>query len=252
MEDGRCLPRPDRFRRKRIRGNYGHIVAVYRLGPTLSTPRRARASAIGARETGRRHHIRKMNSPATSPTSRTIVLVGLMGAGKTSVGRRLAHLLGLPFVDADKEIEKAAGCSIADIFATHGEAAFRDGERRVIARLLKDPPQVLAAGGGAFMDPKTRARIKARALSVWLRADIDLLLERVGRRRDRPLLNNGDRRATLEALVEERHPVYTEADIVIDCGRESAAATAERVCAAVRRYPSDPASDATATGTAAR
>jgi len=192
-----------------------------------------------------------MNSPAASPTSRTIVLVGLMGAGKTSVGRRLARLLDLPFVDADKEVEKAAGCSIADIFATHGEAAFRDGERRVIARLLNDPPQILAAGGGAFMDPKTRARIKADALSVWLRADIDLLLERVGRRRDRPLLNNGDRRATLEALIEERHPVYAEADIVIDCGRESAAATAERVRAAIHEHAAEPASGA-ATGSAAR
>ena len=148
-----------------------------------------------------------MNRSEFSLNSRTIVLVGLMGAGKTSVGRRLAVLLGMPFVDADKEIEKAAGCAIPEIFAAHGEAAFRDGERRVIARLLKDPPHVLAAGGGAFMDPETRARIRDDALSVWLRADIDLLLERVGGRRGRPLLDTGDRRAILAALIEERHPV---------------------------------------------
>lgn len=193
-----------------------------------------------------------MNRSEFSLNSRTIVLVGLMGAGKTSVGRRLAVLLGMPFVDADKEIEKAAGCAIPEIFAAHGEAAFRDGERRVIARLLKDPPHVLAAGGGAFMDPETRARIRDDALSVWLRADIDLLLERVGGRRGRPLLDTGDRRAILAALIEERYPVYAEADIIVDCGRESPAATAARVRDAVSGHLAGPEAARPAAGSAAR
>jgi shikimate kinase len=147
---------------------------------------------------------------------RTIALVGLMGAGKSCIGRLLAATLGLRFVDADKEIEAAAGCSIEDIFAAHGEAAFRDGERRVIARLLDEPKMVLATGGGAFMDPETRELIRGRATSVWLRADLDLLLRRTSRRNNRPLLKRGDPRQILGKLIEQRYPVYAEADVVVD------------------------------------
>lgn len=147
---------------------------------------------------------------------RSVVLVGLMGAGKSAIGRRLAARLGLKFVDADAEIEKAAGCTIADFFELHGEAAFREGERRVVARLLKEPPHVLATGGGAFMDLETRRYIRERGISVWLRADIELLLARVSRRDDRPLLKTGDKRDVLARLIEERYPVYAEADIVVD------------------------------------
>ena len=147
---------------------------------------------------------------------RSIVLVGLMGAGKSAIGRRLATRLGLKFVDADAEIEMAAGCPIADIFEIHGEPAFREGERRVVARLLKEPPHVLATGGGAFMDAETRERIRERGVSVWLRADIELLLSRVSRRDDRPLLKQGDKREILAALITERYPVYAEADIAVD------------------------------------
>jgi shikimate kinase len=147
---------------------------------------------------------------------RTIVLVGLMGAGKSTVGRRLAAELGLPFHDADQEIEKAAGCSISDFFDRFGEPAFREGERRVIVRLLAGRKHVLATGGGAFMDPATRAEIRRAGISVWLRADIDLLMARVSKRPTRPLLKTADPRATMERLMNERYPVYAEADITID------------------------------------
>jgi shikimate kinase len=139
-----------------------------------------------------------------------------MGAGKTTVGRRLAQKLGLSFVDADAEIERAAGETIPEIFERHGEAAFRDGERRVIARLLADGPQVLATGGGAFMDETTRANIAARGISVWLRADLDVLMRRVARRGNRPLLKQGDPRRTMERLIGERYPVYQRADITVE------------------------------------
>lgn len=152
------------------------------------------------------------------PAPKTIVLVGLMGAGKTSVGRLLAKRLDLEFIDADHEIEQAAQCSIEQIFESHGEAEFRDGERRVIARLLTGPTHVLATGGGAFMRKETRDAIRGRGISVWLRADLDLLLRRVSRRKNRPLLRNENPRQTLEKLIEERYPVYAEADIVVDSG----------------------------------
>ncbi len=152
------------------------------------------------------------------PAPKTIVLVGLMGAGKTSVGRLLAKRLDLEFIDADHEIEQAAQCSIEQIFESHGEAEFRDGERRVIARLLTGPTHVLATGGGAFMRKETRDAIRGRGISVWLRADLDLLLRRVSRRKNRPLLRNENPRQTLEKLMEERYPVYAEADIVVDSG----------------------------------
>jgi shikimate kinase len=147
--------------------------------------------------------------------TRTIVLVGLMGAGKTSIGRRLAEKLGLTFVDADQEIEKAAGKSIPDIFADHGEAHFRDGERRVIARLLEAGSQVLATGGGAFMNPETRAAIKAHGISIWLRAELDVLLKRVAKRGGRPLLEQNDPAEVLQNLINIRYPVYAEADIIV-------------------------------------
>jgi len=155
-------------------------------------------------------------TPPLPRINKSIVLIGMMGAGKTCIGRKLAERLGVPFVDADQEIAEAAGCSIPDIFALHGEAAFREGERRVIARLLDEPLQVLATGGGAFMNEQTRAKIRERAVSVWLRADLDLLLRRVMRRNNRPLLQQGDPKAILEKLMAEREPVYRQADIIVD------------------------------------
>jgi shikimate kinase len=146
---------------------------------------------------------------------RSIVLVGMPGSGKTSIGRRLAAHLGLDFIDADHEIEAAAGMSIADIFASHGEPYFRAGEARVIARLLEKGGQIVATGGGAFINPDTRALVRARAVSVWLKADVDLLLRRVKRKNDRPLLRVADPEAALRKLLAEREPVYAEADITV-------------------------------------
>jgi shikimate kinase len=170
------------------------------------------------------------------PLDRTIVLIGMMGAGKTAVGKRLANALGWPFEDADAAIEAAAGTTIADIFAEIGEPAFRDKERRVIARLLGGEKQVIALGGGAFMDPATRRLVRARALSIWLRADLDALLRRTGRRGDRPLLAHGDPRATLEKLLGERGPVYAEADIVVDSDKGPLNAVVARVLDALARH----------------
>lgn len=167
---------------------------------------------------------------------KTIVLVGLMGAGKTHIGRRLAQRFGIPFVDADEEIEKAAGCTIEEIFEHYDESHFRDGERRVIARLLDQPVHVLATGGGAFMDPRTREKIRARGISVWLRADLELLLRRTSRRNNRPLLKDTDRRATLERLMAARYPVYAAADIVVDSVDGVSDTTVERVIAELGRF----------------
>ncbi|HUC71245.1 MAG TPA: shikimate kinase [Stellaceae bacterium] len=164
---------------------------------------------------------------------RTVVLVGLMGAGKTKIGRRLAVRLGLPFFDSDQEIEAAAGETIEEIFANRGERVFREGERRVIARLLARPAHVLATGGGAFMDPLTRTVVRCRGVSLWLRADLDVLVQRVSRRSDRPLLNAGDPRAILAQLIERRHPIYGEADLTIDSGDGSPEATVNRAIAAL-------------------
>jgi len=164
---------------------------------------------------------------------RTIVLVGLMGAGKTKIGRRLAARLNLSFFDSDTEIETAAGETIGEIFRNRGEAVFRDGERRVIARLLTQPIHVLATGGGAFMDPATRALIARRGVSVWLRADLDVLLARVARRNNRPLLQERDPRAVLAELIERRHPIYAEADVTIDSGEGPVELTTARVIAAL-------------------
>jgi shikimate kinase len=164
----------------------------------------------------RRITARDLSNIRTSVADRSIVLVGLMGAGKTTVGRRLAERLGLPFIDADLEIERAAGKTIPEIFADHGEAYFRDGERRVIARLLDNGPQVLATGGGAFMNAETRTLIAGRGLSVWLRADLPLLMKRVRRRSNRPLLDTTDPEVVMRRLIDERYPVYAEAAITID------------------------------------
>jgi len=148
--------------------------------------------------------------------SRSIVLVGMMGVGKSSIGRRLATRLGVPFVDADAEIEKAAGMSIADIFARHGEADFRSGEARVIARLLDGGPQVLATGGGAVMNPDTRATIKAKGVSIWLTAEFDVLMRRIAKRKnERPMLQTADPAATLRRLLAEREPVYALSDLTV-------------------------------------
>ena len=147
---------------------------------------------------------------------RTIALVGLMGVGKSSVGRRLASAIGLPFRDADAEVETAAGRSVAEIFETLGEAAFRDGERRVISRLLEGPPHDLATGGGAFMSPETRSLIKARAISVWLKADLAMLARRIGRKDSRPLLAGKDPLEVLRAQAEARYPLYAEADLTVE------------------------------------
>jgi len=169
-------------------------------------------------------------------TPKTIALVGLMGAGKTAVGRRLAQRLGIEFADADAEIERAANATIAEIFAEHGEPFFRDREREVTKRLLANPVHVLATGGGAFMDPATRALLRERAITIWLRADLDLMLARVARRNNRPLLKNGDPRVVLERLMAERYPIYAEADITVDSLDGPAEITLERVFAALTPY----------------
>jgi shikimate kinase len=147
--------------------------------------------------------------------TRLIVLVGMMGAGKSTIGRRLAARLGVPFLDADSEIEAAAGMSISDIFEVHGEPHFRDGEARVIARLLDGGPAVLATGGGAFMREDTRNRVGAKAVSIWLKADADIIMRRVRRRADRPLLQTADPEATVGRLISEREPIYQHADLTI-------------------------------------
>ncbi|HYC63548.1 MAG TPA: shikimate kinase [Reyranellaceae bacterium] len=170
--------------------------------------------------------------PLTLP--RTVAIVGLMGAGKSAIGKRLAQRLGLPFVDADGEIERAAGCTIAEIFEKYGEAEFRQGERRVIARLLERPPHVLSTGGGAYMDAETRRLMRERALTVWLRADLDVLYERVKKRGHRPLLKNGDPKEVLGRLMEQRYPIYAEADIVVESTAQPADRTTEEVIDALR------------------
>lgn len=174
------------------------------------------------------------------PPDKPIVLVGLMGVGKTCIGRRLAAHYGLPFTDADEEIAKAAGCSVEDIFELYGEAAFRDGEKMVIRRLLGEGPLVLAAGGGAFMDPEVRNRIKESAISIWLRADLEILIKRTGRHDGRPLLKNGDPRAILAGLIDERYPVYAKADIVVDSDDVPPEATIAKVSRAIDRFLSAP------------
>jgi shikimate kinase len=177
-----------------------------------------------------------MTAKKSLEVPRPIVLVGLMGAGKTCIGRELAERLGIPFVDADAEIEVAAGCAIEDIFRIYGEREFREGERRVLARLLDGSVQVLATGGGAFMDPDTREKIREKAISIWLRADLDLLVSRVGRRSNRPLLKGKNARTVLGELIEERYPIYAEADITVDSGREAPESTVEKVTRGLEKF----------------
>ena len=174
-------------------------------------------------------------SPDASLRERTIVLVGMMGAGKTSVGKRLAEALRLPFYDADEEIERAAGRTVAEIFEQRGEAEFRDGERRVIARLLEQPPHVLATGGGAFCNPETREIVSRKAVSVWLRASPEVLARRVARKNTRPLLNGRDPRQALDELLEKRAAAYAQADLIIDSGEGPHQATVEAIIDALKR-----------------
>ncbi|MBV8776489.1 MAG: shikimate kinase [Alphaproteobacteria bacterium] len=177
----------------------------------------------------------KRRAPDVLRPARSIVLVGLMGAGKSKIGRRIAARLGLPFFDSDEEIEAVAGESIEEIFTNRGEAVFRNGERRVIARLLAGPVHVLATGGGAFMDPATRQVIAQRAVSVWLRAELDVLFARVSRRSNRPLLKTPDPRGVLAELIDRRYPVYAAADVTVDSGDGAPDATAGRAIAALAR-----------------
>lgn len=172
---------------------------------------------------------------AEGATKSSLVLVGLMGVGKSTIGRRLAARLGLPFVDADEEIEKAAGMTIQDIFDRHGEAAFRDGERRVIARLIDGSPKVVATGGGAFVNEETRRLILEKATAIWLDADIDVLVARVSRRDGRPLLKGKDPREVLTRLAEERRPFYAQAPIRVRSTDSPHEATIEAIIKAIRK-----------------
>lgn len=184
---------------------------------------------------------------------RSIVLVGLMGCGKSSIGRRLAGAMELPFVDADDEIERSAHKSIPEIFADHGEQYFRAGERKVIARLLRNGPQVLATGGGAFMNAETRAAIASAGISVWLRAELDVLVRRVAKRDDRPLLKQGNPTQIMQALMTERYPVYAGADLTVDSRDVPHEVIVGDILAALEAYltsGSGPASDTAPTGAA--
>jgi shikimate kinase len=167
--------------------------------------------------------------------SRSLVLIGMMGAGKSTIGRRLATRLSLGFIDADHEIERAAGMTIPEIFATQGETQFRDGERRVMARLLAQGPQVLATGGGAYMNAETRARIADAGISIWLKADFDVLMRRVRKRPGRPLLHTPDPEGTLRRLIAERYPVYAQADITITSRDGPHETIVNEIVAAVRK-----------------
>lgn len=171
---------------------------------------------------------------------RTVALVGLMGAGKTTIGRRLAQALALPFVDADEAIVAAAGRSIEDIFAERGECEFRRGERQVIARLLDGEPHVLATGGGAFIDPRTRELMKERAISIWLKAPLDVLMKRVVKRDHRPLLKEADPRAVMQRLMDERYPIYAEADLTIETGSGPHNSAVGHILTALRAHLAKP------------
>jgi len=172
--------------------------------------------------------------PAKITISKPLVLVGLMGAGKSTIGRRLAHSLELNFVDADNEIIEAAGCSISDIFAMYGESIFRDLEQRVLLRLAGSEACVIATGGGAFINPVIRGAIKEKAISVWLNADLDVLVERTSRRDTRPLLKTGDKNDILRKLIDERYPIYAEADITIDSNAGMHETVVEKILVALQ------------------
>lgn len=187
----------------------------------------------GAKDVPPRHFPEPNIPLSAAPVTKSIVMVGLMGAGKSCIGKRLAARLGLAFRDADTEIEAAAGCTISEIFARLGEPAFREGERKVIGRLLEGPVHVLATGGGAFMDAETRDCIRRHAVSVWLRADLDLLVKRTAGRDHRPLLKKGNPRDILKNLMDIRYPVYAQADIVVDSADEAPDVTVNRVLEAL-------------------
>jgi len=206
--------------------NYGEYSAIYPRQGRRSTTSRTTGPIVS----------NPVTTPVTGADGMSIVLVGLMGAGKTKIGRLLAQRLGMRFADADDEIVEAAGCSIEEIFESYGETAFRDGERRVVARLLDGEPIVLATGGGAFIDPRTRERIKERGISIWLRAELDVLVQRTSRRGGRPLLKNRDIKATLEGLMAERYSIYAEADIVIDSGWHPVDSTVQRTLDALAAF----------------
>lgn len=183
-----------------------------------------------------------MTNPANFPQSfsawhlKPLVLIGLMGAGKSTIGRRLAKKIGWNFIDCDDAIVEAAGCSIADIFAVYGEPIFRDLEARVIKRLLNEPPCVLATGGGAWMAPAVRTMIQAQATSIWLRAELPVLVSRVEHRNHRPLLETGDKKTIMQKLMNERYPVYAQADITIDSSAASHDTVVDAVLAALEHF----------------
>lgn len=168
--------------------------------------------------------------------ARPLVLIGLMGAGKSTIGRRLAKQIGWRFVDSDEEIEAAAGCRIADIFSIHGEPIFRDLEKRVITRLVGEEPLVLATGGGAWMQEPVREIIKKHATSVWLRAELDVLTDRVSKRDNRPLLETGDKRTILDKLMKERYPVYEQANVIVDSSHGPHERVVERILEALEHW----------------
>ena len=168
---------------------------------------------------------------------RSLVLVGLMGCGKSSIGKRLSTRLGLPFIDADEEIERVAQKSISEIFADHGEAFFRDREAKVIARLLASGPQVLATGGGAFITSETREKIREAGVSIWLRADLPVLMRRVGKRDTRPLLKNGDPEQVMKDLMASRYPIYGEADLTVESRDVPHDSIVSEIVAALARHP---------------
>jgi shikimate kinase len=178
------------------------------------------------------------NADVSSQISCPIVLVGLMGAGKSTIGRRLANALNLQFVDSDVEIVEAAGCSISDIFEGYGEPIFRDLEQRVIMRLMTGSPCIVATGGGAFIQPSVREAIAQKAISVWLKADLPVLLERVSRRDNRPLLKTGDKSEILQKLIDERYPIYAQADITIDSNFGSHESVVEEIIKSLKEWQS--------------
>lgn len=177
-----------------------------------------------------------------SAADRTIALVGLMGAGKSTVGRRLAQAMGRPFFDSDDEIEKAAGLSVADIFSLHGEAEFRRVEQRVLERLLSGPPHVLATGGGAYLNPQTRDTLRAKAVTIWLNADLETLWKRVSRRTHRPLLKQDDPKSILANLFDTRRPIYQKADLVVSSEDGPHSQTVQSILKALEKWA--PAADA--------
>ncbi|MBU1286502.1 MAG: shikimate kinase [Alphaproteobacteria bacterium] len=177
-----------------------------------------------------------LSDPAPAYASRTIALVGLMGAGKSTVGRRLAEKLGRQFYDSDHEIEKAAGLSVADIFATHGEADFRRGEQKVLERLLGEAPHVLATGGGAYMNEETRALLREKAVTIWLNADLETLWRRVQKKNTRPLLKRADAKTVLQDLFIEREPIYAQADLVVHSKEGPHGATVNAILKALKTW----------------